>query len=71
VNLRTLEGKFESGEEVTPEKLIKLGIVKKLKDGVKILGDGELTKPLIVKAHAFSETAKKAIEAVGGRAEVI
>lgn len=71
VNLRTLEEKFEANEEVTPEKLIQLGVVKKLKDGVKILGDGELTKPLIVKAHAFSESAKKAIEAVGGRAEVI
>lgn len=71
VNLRTLEEKFDAGEEVTPEKLLKVGVIKKIKDGVKILGDGELTKPLIVKAHAFSESAKKAIETIGGRAEVI
>lgn len=71
VNLRTLEEKFDAGEEVTPEKLLKMGVIKKIKDGVKILGDGELTKPLIVKAHAFSESAKKAIETIGGRAEVI
>lgn len=71
VNLRTLEEKFDAGEEVTPEKLLKMGVIKKIKDGVKILGDGELTKPLIVKAHALSESAKKAIETIGGRAEVI
>lgn len=71
VDLRTLEEKFDAGEEVTPEKLFKMGVIKKIKDGVKILGDGELTKPLIVKAHAFSENARKAIETIGGRAEVI
>ncbi len=71
VNIRSLEEKFEANEEVTPETLIKKGLVKKVKDGIKILGSGELTKPLTVKAHAFSKAAKKAIEMVGGKIEVI
>lgn len=71
VNIRSLEEKFEANEEVTPESLIRKGLVKNIKDGIKILGSGELTKPLIVRAHAFSETAKKAIEMVGGKTEVI
>lgn len=71
VNIRSLEEKFEANEEVTPETLIKKGLVKDLRDGIKILGSGELTKPLIVRAHAFSKTAKKLIEMVGGKTEVI
>ena len=71
VNIRTLEEKFEEGETVTPEVLIERGIVKKVLDGIKILGDGELTKPLTVKAHAFSKTAVEKIEKVGGKVEVI
>ncbi len=71
VNVRTLEEKFEDGEEVTPEVLLERGIIKKLLDGVKILGDGEITKPLIVKANAFSKSAKEKIESVGGKVEVI
>ncbi|HEY8541102.1 MAG TPA: 50S ribosomal protein L15 [Pseudothermotoga sp.] len=71
VNIRSLEEKFEANEEVTPETLIKKGLVKDLRDGIKILGSGELTKPLIVRAHAFSKTAKKSIEMVGGKTEVI
>ncbi|MFN3283156.1 MAG: 50S ribosomal protein L15 [Pseudothermotoga sp.] len=71
VNIRSLEEKFEANEEVTPESLFRKGLVKNIKDGIKILGSGELTKPLIVRAHAFSETAKKAIEMVGGKTEVI
>ena len=71
VNVKTLEEKFEDGEEVTPKVLIERGIIKKLHDGVKILGDGEITKPLVVKAHAFSKSAKKKIESVGGKVEVI
>ncbi|MGJ8454960.1 50S ribosomal protein L15 [Pseudothermotoga sp. U03pept] len=71
VNLRMLEERFETNEEVTPETLVRKGLVKDIKDGIKILGNGELTKPLTVKAHAFSKTAKKAIEMVGGKAEVI
>jgi len=71
VNLLTLEARFESNEEVTIEKLVERNILKDLKDGVKILGKGELTKPLVVKANAFSESAKQKIEAAGGKVEVI
>ncbi len=72
VNVGVLERYFESGDEVTPEVLVERRIVRKLgKDGVKILGNGELTKALTVKAQAFSASAVKKIEAAGGKAEVI
>ena len=71
VNVKTLEEKFEEGEVVTPEVLLERRIIKKIRDGVKILGNGELTKPLTVKAHAFSKSAKEKIEKVGGKVEVI
>jgi large subunit ribosomal protein L15 len=71
INLGRLDALFDSGDQVTPEVLLERGILKKLLDGVKILGDGELTKPLKVKAHAFSASAKEKIEAAGGTAEVI
>ena len=70
INLSALE-KFENGSEVTVETLIETGIVRNPKDGVKILGNGELTKKLTVKANAFSESAKAKIEALGGTCEVI
>ncbi len=57
--------------EVTPELLVKEGLVKKLLSGVKVLGDGELTKPLVVKAQRFSKSALEKIARAGGRAEVI
>ena len=62
---------FEDGAEVTVETLMEKGIVKNPKDGVKILGNGELTKKLDVKANAFSKSAAEKIQAVGGKAEVI
>ncbi len=72
VNVGTLEACFNAGDEVTPEVLLERRIVRKLgKDGLKVLGDGELTKPLVVKAHAFSASARKKIEAAGGKAEVL
>ena len=72
VNVSQLERFFEPGEEVTPEAMIERGVIKEVeKDGVKILGGGEITKPLVVRAHAFSESAKRKIESAGGRAEVI
>ena len=71
VNVKTLEEKFEDGDLVTPEVLLERKIVKDLKDGLKILGEGELTKKLEVRAHAFSASAKEKIEAAGGKAEVI
>lgn len=71
VNLSTLNDRFEDGAEVSPVILVEKGIVKNEKDGIKILGNGELNKKLTVKAHKFSASAKEAIEAAGGNAEVI
>ena len=70
VNLRDLEA-FEEGTVVTPELLKKTGLVRKDNDGVKILGNGNLTKKLTVQAHKFSKTAQEKIEALGGKTEVI
>ncbi len=71
VNVGTLEEHFEAGDVVTPETLLERGIVKDLKDGLKVLGDGELTKALTVRAHKFSKTAREKIEAAGGKAEEV
>ncbi|MBI2848295.1 MAG: 50S ribosomal protein L15 [Chloroflexi bacterium] len=68
VNLTAL-GQFESGSEVTPEKLVASGVVKSLRQPVKILGDGEVNYPLVVRAHKFSASARAKIEAAGGKAE--
>ena len=62
---------FENGTEVTVETLIEAGIIKNPRDGVKILGDGELTKKLTVKVNAFSKSAEEKITAAGGTCEVI
>ena len=70
INVSYLE-RFEDGATVDVEALIEAGIVKNPRDGVKILGDGTLTKKLTVKADAFSEGAKAKIEACGGTVEVI
>ena len=70
VNVAQLEV-FEPDTVVTPELLKEKGIIKKLNDGVKILGEGELNKKLTVKAHKFSKAAQEKIEAAGGKAEVI
>ena len=70
INISASE-KFENGADVTVDTLIESGIVKNPKDGVKILGNGELTKKLNVKANAFSASAKEKIEALGGTCEVI
>ena len=70
INVSALE-KFENGAEVTVDSLIEAGIVSNPRDGVKILGNGELTKKLTVKVNAFSATAKAKIEAAGGSVEVI
>ncbi len=58
-------------ETITPELLQKAGIVNDLKDGLKVLGEGNINKPLIIRAHAFSKSAIDKITAAGGRAEVI
>lgn len=70
VNVGLLE-RFEAGSEVTAETLKQAGIVSNARDGIKILGNGELTKKLTVRVRAFSEGAKTKIEAVGGTCEVI
>ena len=62
---------FEDGTEVTPELLFEMGIIKKQLSGIKVLGNGELTKKLTVRAHKFSNIAKEKIEAAGGKAEVL
>ncbi|MBI1744379.1 50S ribosomal protein L15 [Candidatus Acetothermia bacterium] len=68
VNVGTLNERFESGARITPKVLRAAGLVDKLLDGIKILGDGELTKKLTIKAHKFSESALKKIQAAGGEA---
>lgn len=71
INVSALDG-FDNGTTVTPELLVAAGIVRKVeKDGIKILGNGELTKSLTVKAAGFTSTAQAKIEANGGKAEVI
>ena len=61
---------FEDGEVVSPVELIQAGILKNVQDGVKILGNGEITKKLTVQANKFTATAKEKIEAAGGKVEV-
>ena len=71
VNVAALDKAFEAGETVTVDALIEKGLVKKVLGGVKVLGNGELSKALTVQANAFSDSAKQKIEAAGGKAEVI
>ena len=71
INLGVLNDRSEDGAVVDIDALLETGIVKNPKDGVKILGNGEITKKLTVKANAFSASAKEKIEAVGGTAEVM
>jgi large subunit ribosomal protein L15 len=72
VNVALLEERFEAGDVVSPELLLERRIIKKLeKDGLKVLGEGELTKALTVRAHKFSKTAEQKITAAGGSVEAI
>ncbi len=70
VNLKDLEV-FAEGTEVTPELLLEQGIISKVKDGVKLLGSGEVSKALTVKVHGISKSAAEKIVAAGGKVEVI
>ena len=70
VNVSDLD-KFADGTEITPELLKEMGLVKNQLDGIKVLGNGNITKKLTVKASVFSKTAKEKIEKNGGKAEVI
>jgi large subunit ribosomal protein L15 len=71
VNVKQLETRFESGAMVTPETLVACGLIKNVRDGIRILGNGELTKALTVKAQGFSKTAEEKIKTAGGQVEVI
>jgi len=70
VNVRDL-ARFEKDSVVTPEALIEAGVIKSVKDGVKLLGNGEISYPLTVQVHAFSKSAADKIQAAGGKIEVI
>jgi len=71
VNVDTLDARFAERDEVTPEVLREMKLVKGRNERIKILGRGELTKPLVVRAHRFATSAKRKIEDAGGTAEVI
>lgn len=71
INLSTLNRKFEDGATVDTEALVNAGVLKNGFDAVKVLGNGKIDKKLTVKVSAFSESAKAAIEAAGGKAEVV
>ncbi len=68
VNVDRLESTFEVGDAINPETLLARGLIKKGKNPVKVLGEGDLTKGLTISAHAFSKGAREKIEAVGGQA---
>ena len=70
VNLQQLESRFDGSTAVDPEAMLAVGLVRKGRP-IKILAQGELTKPLAIKAHAFSKTASERISAAGGSAEVV
>lgn len=70
INVSDLEERFEQGAEVTIESLFETGLIKKVMDGVKVLGEGELTKSLTVKVQKVSKTAAEKITAAGGKVEV-
>ncbi len=70
VNLNRL-AVFQKGDEVTPERMVEKGLLKKTEPGVKVLGNGELKAPLRIRAHRFSKQALAKIEKAGGKAEVI
>jgi large subunit ribosomal protein L15 len=71
INLATLEEAFEAGAVITPEELVGRGLTNGKFDVIKILGTGELSKKLTIRAHRFSESAKQKIAAAGGTAEVV
>ena len=70
VNLGDLE-QFDAGAQITPDMFVESGLVKKVGDGIKILGGGEITKAVTVRAHKFSKSAEEKLKAAGGTAEVL
>jgi large subunit ribosomal protein L15 len=71
LNLSDLDRLFKENEEVSMEVLLKRGIIKSIKSGIKILGNGEITKPLTLRVNAISKSAKEKVENIGGKVEVI
>jgi large subunit ribosomal protein L15 len=71
VNVSSLDGFFEAGSEIGPKELYERGLIKTLREPVKVLADGDLTKALTVRAHAFSGQAAEKIKAAGGKTEVV
>jgi large subunit ribosomal protein L15 len=71
VNLKRLEERFQAGEEVTPSRMVEVGLVRGLRLPVKVLGDGELTKALTVTAHSFSAGALQKLQEAGGSAQIV
>jgi large subunit ribosomal protein L15 len=71
VNVGTLAARFQPNDEITPQRLLERRIIRKLKDGLKVLGEGEITFPITVHAHAVSQSARAKIEAAGGQVKII
>jgi len=71
INVGRLEERFDAGAEITPDVLLERRLIRKLDDGLRVLGDGQLSKALTVRAHHFTAAARQKIEAAGGTAEVI
>jgi len=71
INVGRLEERFDAGAEITPGVLLERRLIRKLDDGLRVLGDGQLGKALTVRAHHFTAAARQKIEAAGGTAEVI
>jgi large subunit ribosomal protein L15 len=71
VNVGTLAARFQPNDEITPQRLLERRIIRKLKDGLKVLGAGEITFPITVHAHAVSQSARAKIEAAGGQVKII
>jgi len=71
INVGRLEERFDAGAEITPDVLLERRLIRKLDDGLRVLGDGQLRKALTVRAHHFTAAARQKIEAAGGTAEVI
>ena len=71
VNVGELDAQFDAGSEITPEVLMSRGILRNLHDGLKILGDGDVSKSFTVRAHKFSQSAQEKLQAAGGSVEIL
>jgi large subunit ribosomal protein L15 len=71
VNINVLEENFEAGTEITPEVLMASGLIRDLRDGLKVLGTGEVSKKFTVRAHKFSKSAQEKLQAAGGTVETL